>query len=228
MIEETNNRESPCGGRASNRARHPACSLSFEVRIRFFIHHWRQLCCLLLSTLVVAATDTKPDEIPPLRPPRPEIPPGFWEAHRVSLTISTVIFLIIIGIALWFTLRARPRAEVPPEIQARKALDALKSQPESGVLLSNVSQILRRYVMAAHGLPAGELTTTEFCAAISAHPSIGTQLSAAIGEFLRCCDQRKFAPDSDGVPLDAVASALKFVEQSEQRRSELHRAQQPA
>jgi len=230
IMEEMNNQQSRREAHGSKRSVNSLGLSSFGVRINFLIRRWRQLCCLLLSTLVVAAGDGKPDEIPPLRPPQPEIPPGFWEAHKSSLTSSAFILLVVIGIALWFTLRARARAETPPEIQARKALEALGSQPESGVLLSKVSQILRRYMMDAHGLPAGELTTTEFCDAISAHPPIGEQLSDAISKFLCSCDQRKFAPApvSDAAPMEAVASALKLIEQSEQRRAELRRAQQPA
>ena len=50
------------------------------------------------------------------------------------------------------------------------------SRPEDGALLSQVSQILRHYVVAAFDLPPGELTTAEFCRAIAGHARIGPEL----------------------------------------------------
>jgi hypothetical protein len=94
------------------------------------------------------------------------------------------------------------------------------------MLLSRVSQTLRRYVMATFGLAPGELTTTEFCEIISANPSVGSQLSSEIGEFLRSCDQRKFAAVKDPSSLNAVSTALRFVEETEQRCAELRQAEQ--
>lgn len=181
-------------------------------------------CCLPL--LAVGQSATNAEEIPPLRPPRAEIPPSFLEQHSGGLIAGCLILVVTIGIALWFMLRVRPRATVPPATQARQVLNPLLGQPENGILLSRVSQTLRRYVMAAFGLAPGELTTTEFCEVISANPSVGSQLSSEIGEFLRCCDQRKFALVKDPSSLNAVSTALRFVEESERRCAELRQTEQ--
>jgi hypothetical protein len=114
---------------------------------------------------------------------------------------------------------------VLPEVQARQALEPLRQQPEDGALLSRVSQVLRHYVATAFDLPPGELTTAEFCAAIAAHGPIGPELSTALSEFLRQCDQRKFSPPAPAPPFSAVAQALKLIDQAQTCR---HALAQPA
>jgi hypothetical protein len=185
------------------------------------------LCLWLVATqsLLAAATNAPgPDDIPPLRPPHAEMPPTFWEQHGFWVILVGVLLLALVGAAAWFLLRPKPPAGVPPEIQARQALEPLRPQPEDGPLLSRVSQVLRHYVGAAFNLPPGELTTAEFCRALAAHSPIGAELSAALGEFLRQCDQRKFSPPAPAPPLSAVAQALKLIELAEARRAELRRA----
>ncbi len=191
------------------------------------------LFCLLFSwgslfALAQITTNSDADEIPPLRPPRAEIPPGLWERHSGAFIGVSLIVLLAIGILLWVMFRVRPRATIPPAVQARHALGSLAGQPENGVLLSRVSQTLRRYIMAAFGLKPGELTTTEFCRVISSNSSVGERLSSEIALFLRSCDERKFAPVAEPAPLNAVAIALRFVEESEQRCAELRKAEQAA
>jgi len=162
-----------------------------------------------------------PDDIPPLRPPHAEIPPTFWEQYGLLVIVFGVLVLGLVCAAAWFLTRPKPPMIVPPEVQARQALETLRRQPEDGALLSRVSQILRRYVAAAFDLPPGELTTAEFCRAIAGHGQIGPELSAALSEFLRQCDQRKFAPSAPAAPFGAVAQALKLVDQAQARRSAL-------
>ena len=107
---------------------------------------------------------------------------------------------------------------VPPEVQARQALEPLRQQPEDGTLLSRVSQILRHYVSAALDLPPGELTTAEFCGTIATHSPIGPELSAALTAFLCECDQRKFSQSTPTAPFSATAQALKLIDQAQTRR----------
>jgi len=104
---------------------------------------------------------------------------------------------------------------------ARKALVPLRLQTEDGALLSRVSQVLRHYVAAAFDLPTGELTTAEFCGAITGHPLIGPELSAALSAFLHLCDQDKFSPPAPVPPLSAVAQALKLIDQAQARLTAL-------
>ena len=131
------------------------------------------------------------------------------------------LFLVLVCVAVWFLLRRKPLALIPPEVEAVQALEPLRQQPEDGVVLSRVSQILRRYVVAAFDLPPGELTTTDFSRAIAGQGQVGPELSAALTEFLRQCDQRKFSPPAPAPPLSAAAQALKLIEQAQARRAAL-------
>src|SRR5437763_10917797 len=122
----------------------------------------------LLPVLLIAQTNFDSAEaIPPLRPPRGEIPPTFWEQYGHWMMIGVVLAIVLAGVAVWLLTRSKAGKTVPPHEQARRALEPLCAQPENGALLSKVSQILRHYVTAAFGLPGEELTTSEFCKMIS-------------------------------------------------------------
>ena len=116
--------------------------------------------------------------------------------------------------------RSKPAPVLPPEKIAREALAKLQAQPEDGKLLSEVSQVLRRYVGAVFGFPGGEMTTAEFCSNISRNEKIGTELSGAIASFLRECDVRKFSPANSATPVNAVSRSVEFVSRIEK---ETHR-----
>jgi hypothetical protein len=187
---------------------------SFGFRVSF-----AALSLLAAEPLFAAATNSlAPDAIPPLRPPHAEIPPTFWEQHGLWVILFGVLLLALVCAAVWFLTRPKPPVIVPPEVQARQALEPLRQQPEDGALLSRVSQIVRHYVAAAFDLPPGELTTAEFCRTIAGHGLIGPELSAALSEFLHQCDQRKFSPSAPAPPLGAAAQALKLIDQAQARR----------
>ena len=184
---------------------------------------------LVAAQPVLAATNAPGlDEIPPLRPPHAEIPPTFWDQYGLWVILSGVLLLALVCAAAWFLTRPKPPVVVPPHVQARQALEPLRQQPEDGVLLSRVSQVLRHYVVAAFELPPGELTTAEFCSAISGHAQIGPDLSAALSGFLRLCDQDKFSPPASVPPLSAVDRALKLIGQSEARRLTIAQSAAPS
>jgi hypothetical protein len=207
--------------------RHPAGSIR------------RAAIAFLLSSLasrVPAAT--APQEAPlELLPPHSELPPTFWEQYGAIVVIAVVAAVIVGGFGIWLLLRPRPKAPVPPEAEARAALNALKGQPEDGDALSRVSQILRRYIITAFKLPPGEPTTTEFQRALAKNEDVGAELSNAVSEFLRRCDEQKFSPHGGGAnsvtivttfihPAGAVARALELVDLGESRRAELQRARE--
>ena len=174
---------------------------------------------LLTSALpLLAAAPISSDDIPPLRPPHAELAPTFWEHYGVWVVIIGVLLLALVCGLAWLLTRPKPPVVVPPEVQARQALEPLRQQPEDGALLSRVSQILRHYVTAAFDLPPGELTTAEFCAMIATHSSIGPELSVALSEFLHECDQRKFSQSSPAAPFGATAQALTLIDQAQTRR----------
>lgn len=173
------------------------------------------------SSFAAATNAPSLEDIPPLRPPHAELPPSFWEQHGFWVIAFGALLLALVGVAARFLLRPRPPLSVPPEMQARQALEPLRRQPEDGRLLSRVSQVLRHYVTAAFHLPPEELTTAEFCRAITSHAPIGPELSGALSDFLRQCDQLKFSPPAPAPPLSAVVQALQLIDQAQARLAAL-------
>ncbi|MEY2427649.1 MAG: hypothetical protein QOJ40_534 [Verrucomicrobiota bacterium] len=169
-----------------------------------------------------AATNTFDFEaIPPLRPPRAEIPPTFWEQHGLWVVIGSIALLAVICGAVWLSRRPSPPMTAPPAVRARQALEQLQRRPEDGIVLSWVSQILRHYLTDAFDLAPEELTMTEFCDLIAKNEKIGSELSAEVAQFLRVCDERKFAASASKPTLGAAAQALELIEHAEARHAQL-------
>lgn len=164
------------------------------------------------------------DEIPPLKPPWGEIPPGFWEQHGTAVLVLAVLLLAASAVLVAWWRRPRPVENPPPESIARQELEPLRDKPETGLLLSRVSSALRHYVRDAFGLGAGEWTTTELARALEQSPAAGPDLAPKVIDLLRQCDERKFAPAPQGPPLNAAAKALDLIAATEARRAELARA----
>jgi len=160
------------------------------------------------------------DEIPPLLPPLPEIAPSLWEEFGWVSWILVPMLLVIAGALVWLALRpGKPPVLPVSAAQARVALQALQSQPETGVVLSQISQAMRRYLINSFWLSPLEMTTHDFCALVSGSEKIGPALANSIAEFLQALDQRKFAPAIVQPPLGAAGRALELIELAEARRS---------
>jgi hypothetical protein len=79
--------------------------------------------------------------------------------------------------------------------------------------------VLKRYLAEVFGLPKEEMTTAEFCKVFTAGTDPGEALSKNVCDFLRGCDQMKFAPGP--VAASTVPEARRLLEQAEARRAEL-------
>lgn len=182
-----------------------------------------QSACLTVAQSLRAATNLiSSDDIPPLRPPRPELPPSLWERNGPAIIVLAVALIVLLGIVVWIMTRPKPEALVPPAVRARRELESLTNRPEDGAVLSRVSQELRHYVAAAFGLPPGEITTAEFCRVLIPLDKMGAPVSVPLTDFLRECDRRKFAPNAGGRhPLGAVSRALDFIDACESRLAQL-------
>jgi len=181
---------------------------------------WLPATFLLLSAVAKAA-DT--NALPALAPAYGELPPTFWEQHQSAIIMGSFTFLAVAFLFLRVWLRPETPVMLPPEVSAREALTRLLRQPEDGKLLSEVSQILRRYVVAAFELPPGEMTTAEFCATLAGQAKIGAELAQSISGFLRECDERKFSTAPAATPLNAARRALDLVGLAESIRNKLDR-----
>jgi hypothetical protein len=177
-----------------------------------------------LIAAVAAGTNEGP-ELPSssLRPPRGEILPSFWEQYGLWVVLGAVLALGTFSFLIWLLLRPRPAMPIPAAVQARKELEPLKQRPEDGILLSQISQILRHYLAAVFPLPRGELTTSDLSQSIAQDQKIGAELGGEVIAFLRECDLRKFAPTPPRAPLEAVPRALSLIDRAEKRLAELNR-----
>lgn len=153
-----------------------------------------------------------------LLPPYGELPAGFWEQHGATVVIVSLVALVLLALIVWRLLRVKPPVILSPEVQARTALAALRQRPDDGARLSNISQIVRRYFLAAFQLPSGELTTAEFSRVIAGHAQIGSELAEAVSSFLRCCDEQKFSSAGVAATFPTVDQALELVAAAETRR----------
>lgn len=193
------------------------------------LRHLVWLSAIIAARPLLAATGTnltnEPSDLPALRPPLGELPPGLWEAHGPAIAFGVILSLILIGFAVWLLVRPRPSATLPAAVRARRALEPLSGLPESGALLSDLSRILRRYLAETFALPPEELTTTEFCERLRHTPPVGSQLAGAAESFLRQCDLRKFSPRPPDTAMNAAAEALRLVDLGEARVAEIATAQ---
>jgi hypothetical protein len=164
------------------------------------------------------AADT--NALPALLPPYGELPATFWEQHKTSAVVAGIGIVALVAFGFWLLFRPRPKTVVPPEVQARRALEELRRQPEDGAVLSRISQVVRHYFISVFQLVPGELTTAEFNRELTRCHKINSELVFATIEFLRNCDARKFSPAVAGKP-DAATCALNLIERAEQRRAQL-------
>jgi len=170
---------------------------------------------IALSSLVIFSlpllAQSPSGPLPPLAPPRELMPPAFWEQHETALIVAAFALLASACLIIKLLLRPQPPVILPPELVARQALDRLQRLPEDGKIVSEISQILRRYVIAALEFPRGELTTTEFSAALAGNSKINPELVQSIVSFLSECDQWKFSGADPAAPINAAARALVLI-----------------
>ena len=179
---------------------------------------------LTLPVLLVAATNAPDALSSSLLPPRGEIPPTFWEQYGAWVVLLSVLVAAAIVLVAWWLTRPNPARPVPWAVLARQELELLRREPQDGIFLSRVSQVLRRYIAAAFGLPSGESTTSEFCRALLGSGQIGSELSQEMCDFFKQCDLRKFSPPPPPLAtFDAITRALSIVEKAEKRLADLQR-----
>jgi hypothetical protein len=172
---------------------------------------------LFLLSPAIFAADT--NDLPALVPAYPEIPPSFWQQHKIAVIIGG--FLFILAQSLWLykmLMRLQPKIE-PVENLTRAALTGLLNEPEDGKLLSEVSRILRGYFGKQFQTRGEEATTAEFVAALNENKKITAELAEKVSSFLHECDARKFSTARAVKELDAAERALDLVNKAEKIRA---------
>ncbi|HZV35127.1 MAG TPA: hypothetical protein VFB72_11190 [Verrucomicrobiae bacterium] len=145
--------------------------------------------------------------------------PTFWEQHGWHVIAGAAFCLALIALIIFWLRRPKIVIAEPPATAARRALESWRNRAEDGALVADVTRVVRRYVVCAFNLPSEELTTTEFRKALLSDPHIPRDVGAAAGDFLRRCDQWKFAPAPPAPPLEAVAFALELINKMEAARA---------
>lgn len=155
-----------------------------------------------------------------LAPPYGELQPTFWELHQTSILVSVIVLILLVDFLIWWSFQPKGKPILPPEQIARTALVQMQTVEENGKALSEISQILRRYVGAVFGFSGGEMTTTEFLAVIAKQPRFDPELAETLAVFLKACDKNKFAAENATPPLNAVERALQLVDLIERTRQQ--------
>ena len=101
------------------------------------------LAWLLIIPPLSAAPMQKPaDDIPPLAPPLPEIPPTLWEQYGWTLWILIPLLMVLVAIVVAIWLRPRkPPLLLAPAAQVRTALTTL--QASTGTSPSTGTRVAR-------------------------------------------------------------------------------------
>jgi hypothetical protein len=166
---------------------------------------------VLLGALYGASAQAA-EGFPQLLPPKPQLTGTLLEQHGSTIFWLLPPVLCVVGVILWSLLRRKPRALIPPEVAARRALDALREKPATGETVCMISQVLKRYCSHAFCGNAAELTTGEVRAMIDAQKAVAPELKQQLLVFLSQCDQVAFSRETDACIDDPVGEALRLVE----------------
>ncbi|MCU0787256.1 MAG: DUF4381 domain-containing protein [Verrucomicrobia bacterium] len=182
-----------------------------------------------LTAVCAFATNepVNPDEIPPLRPAKPEILPGYWEQHGLVPLVAAIVVLALLVLAWRLVSRRRPPTLPAPATVARQSLPLLRGRAEDGALLAEVSAILRRYFIAAFALPDRAFTNGELSGALATHTTVDSRLADAASRLLQDMEQRRFNSEAPGQtadggsgsepsPAPVVERALELIDQAEE------------
>jgi hypothetical protein len=176
--------------------------------------------CLVFSTSTIGAQEEK---IPPLRPPKNELGLSFWQRYGWWVALGALVAVVLIAFMVILLRRPKTQQVTPPQLAARRALEALRGRADDVTLAVEVSHIFRVYLYFALNLPAEELTTAELSALLRS-PRLGdADLANTTSDFLKRCDEKKFAPSTDEPPVRFVDAACHLIDRLEtlrQRRLE--------
>jgi hypothetical protein len=169
----------------------------------------------LISEIDKKAGTEQPNVTGGLKPPKGALPPSFWERYHLWVFAGAGGLLLGIGGLIWYVQRPLPEPVIPPDVRARRDLEAAAREPDLGLMLSDLSRILRRYITQVFELTQEELTTREFVAVLLNHPGIPEELAKPLTIYLQQCDERKFSPMPPDQPSDPLAAALDLINKTE-------------
>jgi hypothetical protein len=160
------------------------------------------------------------EELAQPAPPRVVREPS-WRVAYLAGGVLLAAALLWWARRWWRMRRGDPEPEVvPPEVRALLALDALEGEAlvaagRGREHYFRLSEIVRRFIGEAAGVPALDLTTEELCTALSRREIPGLDVSA-LEAWLRRGDRVRFAR-APADPAEAAADlqeARRFVDGS--------------
>jgi hypothetical protein len=161
--------------------------------------------------MIGMAASTLGGRLPDLYPPGGYIEPSFWEKYHWHCCGGAVLGVATIFL-LWRLFRCPVATQpVPPDVAARRSLEALGLRPEDGILAGAVSRIMRDYLPSATALPRQELTADEVEWFFRTDKQAGDDLRAGVVQLLRDCDTLKYGA-SVVKPVNLVSRALAILE----------------
>jgi hypothetical protein len=139
-----------------------------------------------------------------LRPDRGPITPPLRPVDIAVLAAVVLLLVALVALLLKLWLRGQHRSQVaeapappePPEVLLARSLDALEREVATlprDVFYERLAQALRVYAAAATGVPATDLTTTEFDRELARRPGVSAEGRGALIAALRRADLAKFA-----------------------------------
>ena len=168
-------------------------------------------CGGLLFVVSLITEVARGQGVPPLQPPHGELLPTFWEQHGWQVILAGAVMLGLVALLIGWLRRTKPVVVEAPVVVARRELEILRGHAEEGALVVEVSRIFKHYVRTIFGFSPDEWTTAEWRKELQAQSRLSPELVADINEFMRRCDEWKFAPVPATPQLNAVAGALDLV-----------------
>jgi hypothetical protein len=167
--------------------------------------------CSCSGTLFAA----QEDPATALKPPKGELPPGFWE--QAGWMVAVGLIVIVGGVITWAFLRSgrKPPIIPPPAVTARRALEILRNQADNQARVTEVSKIFRKYIVSVLVLPAGEYTTLDIIKVMQSLTLMPLDLKQDIAGFLQQCDEQKFSPMPVHKESDVIGRASELVDKTE-------------
>ncbi len=179
--------------------------------------HLSLLALLLLLVAPLSTSAAIKAEIPPLRPPREELPANIDRYDPLPWFIVAVAAGLLGAALAWPRTPKRKVVELPADIAFRQIQTLSNPAP------AEVSQIFRRYLIAALRLPGQGVTTEEIHDALADEQPLATEVTA----FLSECDAAKFspAPPPPANPADTARALITAIERRLRATQTLHAVQ---
>lgn len=133
-------------------------------------------------------------ETPPLSPPQPQ--QAWWQRWGFAVLLAMAAAIVLL--AWWSKRRLRREAPLSAEHWALREIDRLEQTllPPAGdaeAYHTQMSYVVRRYLMERFGLHTLQQTTAEFLQAIRQVPQLSAEQQTLLGEWFARCDLAKFA-----------------------------------